>query len=153
MQSKSDLGQLVPRGGGDPIVLPKSSLIIGRRESCDIVLEYPNISSQHCQLEMKDGYWQVRDLRSRNGIKVNGERVDSRYLMPGDIIAIAKHHFSIEYQPSSSAPPPVKRWALLDEPARKSRSRIEPRIAAEGFPPAAISGPEWRRSRAQVLRR
>lgn len=106
MPSSSELGQLVPRGGGDPIDLPKSSLVIGRREGCDIILEYPNISSHHCALELQNGYWHVRDLRSRNGIKVNGERVDAKFLLPGDVLAIAKHHFAIEYQPRADAPPP-----------------------------------------------
>ena len=33
-------GELEPLGGGDTIVLPKRSLLVGRRESCDIVLRF-----------------------------------------------------------------------------------------------------------------
>jgi pSer/pThr/pTyr-binding forkhead associated (FHA) protein len=134
MQSSSDLGQLTPRGGGDPIPLPKSSLLIGRREGCDIILEYPNVSSHHCQLEMQNGYWHIKDMRSRNGIKVNGERVDSKFLLPGDTITIAKHHFTIDYQPTGDAPPPVDdspfAMSLLEkaglEAKREARRRSGP---------------------------
>ena len=43
-------GELIPVGGGDPIPLLKKSLLIGRRESCDIVLRFSNVSAHHCQL-------------------------------------------------------------------------------------------------------
>jgi adenylate cyclase len=41
-------GELVPVGGGDNIPLLKPNLIVGRRESCDIVLRFANVSGQHC---------------------------------------------------------------------------------------------------------
>ncbi|HEV3144594.1 MAG TPA: FHA domain-containing protein, partial [Gemmataceae bacterium] len=84
------LGELVPQGGGDPIPLLQSTLKIGRRESCDICLRFPNISTVHCELAYKDGYWVIRDLASTNGIKVNGERLRFRPLRPGDRITIGK---------------------------------------------------------------
>jgi adenylate cyclase len=92
------VGELVPVGGGDPIPLRRGILTIGRRESCDISLKFPNISGMHCELAYKDaGYWQVRDMGSTNGIKVNGERVLNRALRPGDEIAIAKRKYKIQY--------------------------------------------------------
>ena len=100
------LGELNPSGGGDPIPLLHEKLLVGRRSSCDICLSFPNVSSHHCELEMKDGYWHVRDLGSSNGIKVNGERTTAKPLMPGDELQIAKHCFRIEYIVSGSAPAP-----------------------------------------------
>jgi adenylate cyclase len=105
-------GELVPLGGGDPIPLLKKKLVIGRRENCDIVLRFPNISSRHCELEVKSGYWYVQDLDSRNGVRVNGIRVEAgeKRLDPGDTLAIAKHKFEMRYDPSAlgavGAPPP-----------------------------------------------
>jgi adenylate cyclase len=91
------LGQLVPCGGGDVIPLQAKKLLVGRRSHCDIKLDFPNVSSHHCELELRDGYWFVRDLGSSNGVKVNGERCEDSVLMPGDEIGIAKHSFRIEY--------------------------------------------------------
>ncbi|MCS7237184.1 MAG: FHA domain-containing protein [Thermoguttaceae bacterium] len=103
-------GQLNPVGGGDPIPLLKTTLLIGRRETCDVVLRFPNVSAHHCELFLKDGYWYVRDLDSRNGTRVNGTRVTQKRLDPGDILAVASHKYRIDYSPQElgavSPPPP-----------------------------------------------
>ncbi len=91
------LGELNPSGGGDPIPLLGKRLMVGRRPSCDIVLPFPNVSSHHCELEFKEGYWHIKDLGSSNGVKVNGERCLTKCLFPGDEVSIGKHVFKIEY--------------------------------------------------------
>ena len=99
------LGQLVPVGGGDPIPLLKPQLIIGRRPSCDIRLDFANVSSHHCRLEYINGYWRATDL-SRNGTKVNGERIDEKFLQSGDTLMFARHPFEIRYTPDPEGVPP-----------------------------------------------
>lgn len=98
------LGELVPVGGGDPIPLTAEVLVIGRRPSCDICLNFQNVSGTHCELSLRNGVWYIRDLNSTNGIKVNGERTLRRPLRPGDEIGIANHRYRIQYQlpPGSS---------------------------------------------------
>lgn len=106
-------GELIPLGGGDPIPLLKKQLLAGRRESCDIVLRFANVSAHHCQLSVEDGYWYVRDLQSRNGVKINDVKIEKdqqRRLDPGDIVAIAKHKYRVEYEPTelgAVGPPPA----------------------------------------------
>ena len=102
-------GQLIPLGGGDPIPLLKKSLLVGRRESCDIVLRFANVSAHHCQLLINGGYWYIKDMNSRNGTKVNGARVTEQRLDPGDTIGIAKHRYELKYSPidlGAVGPPP-----------------------------------------------
>lgn len=106
-------GELHPLGGGDPIPLLKRSLLVGRRESCDIVLRFANVSAHHCQLTLNGGYWYVRDLQSRNGVKVNGVRIGNteKLLQPGDSLSVAKHHYEVRYNPAETGavgPPPVE---------------------------------------------
>ena len=103
-------GELIPLGGGDPIPLLKKQLLVGRRESCDIVLRFANVSAHHCQLFVNGGYWFVRDMQSRNGVKVNGIRVQEKRLGPGDTLAIAKHSYKLDYEPAelgAVGPPPA----------------------------------------------
>jgi adenylate cyclase len=93
-------GELIPQGGGDNIPLTRSPLIIGRRESCDVCLEFSNVSGKHCELTFKEGLWILRDLDSKNGTKVNGTRLDSgakKVLHNGDSITVGKRTFKIEY--------------------------------------------------------
>ncbi|PHS16943.1 MAG: adenylate cyclase [Blastopirellula sp.] len=111
-------GELVPVGGGDPIPLLKDILIIGRRESCDIALRFKNVSSHHCTLFVKHGYWFIRDENSRNGTKANGKRLESeKRLDPGDILSIAKHEYEVSYEPvnlGAVGPPPAEE-SVVDE--------------------------------------
>jgi len=102
-------GQLIPVGGGDPIPLVKKLLLVGRRESCDIVLRFANVSAHHCRLYVDGGYWYIKDLNSRNGSKVNGIRVSEKRVNPGDVLSIAKHKYQVKYSPmdlGASGPPP-----------------------------------------------
>ena len=102
-------GELVPVGGGDTIPFLKKNLLVGRRESCDIVLRFSNVSAHHCQLTVVGGYWYVRDLKSRNGVKVNGFRVTEKRLDPGDTLSVSKHKYEVKYSPAelgAVGPPP-----------------------------------------------
>lgn len=121
----ADYGQLVPTGGGDNIQLKTEKLIVGRRESCDIVLRFTNVSGQHARMTLEQGYWFLKDLGSRNGTKVDGFRISRKRLDPGVTISFAKHTFTIDYSPEElgafGPPPPdddhieeVLRRGLLD---------------------------------------
>jgi len=94
-------GELHPVGGGDPIPLLKPLLVIGRRESCDIVLRFPNVSGTHCQLSLVDGRWFIKDLGSSNGTKLNGSRVTEGRIDPGGRFTVARHEYELSYAPAS----------------------------------------------------
>lgn len=95
------LGILQPVGGGDPIPLNKPEIIIGRRPSCDIRLDFENISGKHCLLRLLNGVWNVKDLGSTNGTTVNGGRVTTEQsVMPDEELGIAGHMFTIDYDPA-----------------------------------------------------
>jgi pSer/pThr/pTyr-binding forkhead associated (FHA) protein len=117
-------GELIPVGGGDTITLTRPVMTLGRRESCDICLRFPNISGLHCELSFRDGYWFVRDLGSTNGIKVNGIRVLQRPLRPGDEISISHRRYAIQYELSAEALQNLESQLSEDEDIR-SMSLLE----------------------------
>ncbi|MDB5386035.1 MAG: garA 1 [Planctomycetaceae bacterium] len=122
------LGELIPTGGGDTIPLLKPKLLVGRRDECDIALRFPNVSSHHCELELVEGYWQIRDLNSSNGIKVNGIRCLKNWLLPGDEVSIAKHKYEVKYVASGPPPQPLEEFdpaVSLLEKAGLSRRDVE----------------------------
>ena len=64
-------------------------IIIGRSKASDIVLDHPSISRTHCRIERRDGRILLKDDRSRNGVLVNGYRVDKEQILKNkDIIQI-----------------------------------------------------------------
>jgi hypothetical protein len=77
-------------------VLSGSRVVLGRSREADIVLQDPNVSRRHAELRRDEGGWQVVDLGSTNGIKVNGRRVDQQPLSPGDQITIGVTDLTFE---------------------------------------------------------
>jgi pSer/pThr/pTyr-binding forkhead associated (FHA) protein len=97
------LGILRPLGGGDPIPLKKEELIIGRRATSDIRLDFENVSGRHCMLRFVKGIWHVRDLGSTNGTTVNTRKLaHEQGVLPDDQIGIASHYFHIDYEPAGA---------------------------------------------------
>ena len=72
-------------------LLDRSETVIGRDESCDIVIPVRQISRQHLRIVTEGGSAVVEDLRSKNGTWINGYRLTGmRELEDGDEIRIAK---------------------------------------------------------------
>lgn len=98
--STKPLGIMRPLGGGDPIPLKTPEVMIGRRKSCEVHLDFENVSGRHCQLRFHQGVWHVRDLHSTNGTTINGQPIASEHeVMPDDALGVAGHMFMIDYEP------------------------------------------------------
>src|SRR5215208_5502643 len=77
-------------------VLSGSRVVLGRSREADIVLQDPNVSRRHAELRRDEDGWQVVDLGSTNGIKVNGRRVNHQPLRPGDEVTIGVTDLTFE---------------------------------------------------------
>jgi adenylate cyclase len=120
--------ELVPVKGGDSIPLLRPKLVIGRRESCDICLRFPNVSGRHCELTFQDGYWTIRDLGSTNGVRVNDDRVNQKNLLPGDRVTIANREFTIEYSAAgTNTLNELMEDNIMDQPLLEKAGLIRPR--------------------------
>lgn len=76
---------------------PKAS--VGRSRECDCVLHDDNVSRKHAELRrLPSGDWQVVDLGSTNGIKVNDRKVESTRLSPGDRVTLGTTEFVFEIE-------------------------------------------------------
>ena len=62
---------------------------IGRRENNDLVLPDPRVSREHAQIRLIHGECVLFDLNSTGGTSVNGRRVNTHNLRPGDVISLA----------------------------------------------------------------
>jgi Protein of unknown function (DUF3662)/Inner membrane component of T3SS, cytoplasmic domain len=91
-----DRRQALLVGEGRRNVLGGNRVVVGRSREADIVLADPNVSRRHAELRRDESGWQVVDLGSTNGIKVNGRRVDQAGLSPGDQITIGVTDLTFE---------------------------------------------------------
>jgi pSer/pThr/pTyr-binding forkhead associated (FHA) protein len=79
------------------IELTGEPLSIGRSREADIPLLDDRVSRVHCGIRLSGGEFYLKDLKSRNGVFVNGQRVeDTAKLKPGDRIQIGSTVFVLE---------------------------------------------------------
>ena len=79
------------------IELTGEPLSIGRSREADIPLLDDKVSRVHCGIRLSDGEFYLKDLKSRNGVFINGQRVeDTAKLKVGDRIQIGSTVFVLE---------------------------------------------------------
>ena len=72
---------------------------IGRSKEAECVLGDPNVSRMHAELRRaQSGDWTIADLGSTNGVKVNGRRVSSTRLSPGDEVTLGTTTFLFDVE-------------------------------------------------------
>jgi hypothetical protein len=91
-----DRRQALLVGGGRRNVLSGNRVVVGRSREADVVIQDANVSRRHAELRREDGGWQIVDLGSTNGIKVNGRRVTNAPLRPGDQVTIGVTDLTFE---------------------------------------------------------
>ena len=74
---------------GPDIPMDRAVVVVGRHPNCDTRLDSLRVSRHHCCMTQEDGQVIVRDLDSANGIRINGQRVETGRLRPGDELSIA----------------------------------------------------------------
>lgn len=72
-------------------LLPSSTKTIGRATGADFILDESLVSRVHCRVEVNvSGDLDVTDLGSTNGTFVNGNRVTTARLVPGDRLKVGR---------------------------------------------------------------
>jgi pSer/pThr/pTyr-binding forkhead associated (FHA) protein len=102
-----------------------SRITIGRQDDNDIV--FPGdmrVSRHHAEVQDRDGDWFLRDLRSRNGSFLNGQRITESPLRGGDRIRIggATFVFSAEHDPMATVAD-TRATELAAKPALSTREK------------------------------
>lgn len=73
----------------------RTSLTFGRSSEADVCIPDSKASRIHAEIRPWNGDYVIKDLQSRNGILINGERADVATLNPGDTIRIGATDFHI----------------------------------------------------------
>ena len=68
----------------------QAEVIVGRGNDADLVLPNVSVSRHHVRISRTDAGWQVEDLKSRNGLLLNGNSCESSLLKTGDEVQVGK---------------------------------------------------------------
>lgn len=71
---------------------------IGRARDTSVRLDDCWVSRHHCQLDESHGALVVRDLGSKHGTWVNGQRVVESPFLPGDELSVGLEKLRAEYE-------------------------------------------------------
>ncbi len=147
---------VIGNGRSEREVLLVGNITIGRDPSCHVSEPDPLLSRRHAEIVANVHGVSVRDLDSRNGILVNGEKTREQVLLPGDVVQLG--HLQLRYleeQPRTeslggrnmdvrrpAAPVPAPSAPAYD----MDRFRPEPPVAARPIAPITPKpGPgRWR---------
>ncbi len=134
--------------------LPNTGLTIGRADDNQLVIPDDLLSRRHCVIEISAGDFHIRDLKSRNGTKINRKSLSDQAspLLNGDVIRIGSTEITyIDPEAAltlAKAPPEVRR-----EPAEQPRHTLdldvrEMKIKKDGKPKTN----DWERQLNEMIK-
>ncbi len=84
---------------------PARENVIGRGTDCHISIPDPISSREHATISRQEEVWSIRDMDSRNGTSVNGQKIDEARLADGNTLRIGGTEFEFH---ESEEPPTAK---------------------------------------------
>ncbi|CAL8300775.1 unnamed protein product [Lota lota] len=96
---------VIKRGGGDGTEFPlTATCLFGRKPDCDIRIQLPHVSKEHCRVELNENKEVIlTNMSSVNPTRVNGEELQqAERLKHGDVITIIDRSFRFEYPPQQT---------------------------------------------------
>jgi adenylate cyclase len=86
---------------GVPRILDlKGPLSVGRTEGNELILNHPSVSRKHARFEPRNNGWWITDLKSTNGVKVNGNLVTEAQVNSGDMIHVGSVQIDVKAIPA-----------------------------------------------------
>ena len=78
---------------GAEFSIAKGQVRIGRLEELDLCISHRSISREHARMSQKDGTFEIEDLNSANGVRINGSAIKKGSLKSGDIVELGQVRF------------------------------------------------------------
>lgn len=131
---------IISNGHTEREVLLVGNIVVGRDPACHLSEPDPLLSRRHAEILSSVNGVSVRDLDSRNGVLVNGEKTREQMLFAGDVVQMGHLHIRyLEEEPQQGddytrhgidrrapeAPPPPLSFDRFREPTPR-RWRPEP---------------------------
>jgi membrane-bound lytic murein transglycosylase D len=81
------------------------SFHIGREHDCEVRIQDVKVSRRHVEVSFRNGKWSLLDLKSANGVFVNGKRVESAAIDDGLVVTLGADGpgVTIEVEPKGAS--------------------------------------------------
>ena len=115
----------------------EDELIIGRSPDNPLVVKDEELSREHFKIYRKDGGFWVNDLKSSNGTKLNGEKINESPLQEGDVIQVGKTEIHFELLIGESKDYPVLEASESRQPDAETKDgtasqRLSTKLSSSG---------------------
>ncbi|WP_025272859.1 FhaA domain-containing protein [Haloglycomyces albus] len=95
-QPAAPSGPILAAGDGRQFSVAHGSTVIGRGEQAQIRLPDVGISRQHARVDFDGRQVSVTDLGSTNGTLVNGQRITTVSIQPGDVVQLGTTSLTLQ---------------------------------------------------------
>jgi transcriptional regulator with GAF, ATPase, and Fis domain len=123
--------ELRVEGDQQRVVPLTGDLLVGRDPDCDLQIDHSRISRRHARFARAGDSWRVEDLGSKNGVVVDGDRVERATLDEGSVVVIGPVELrfrasSIEHRHEHRLDVTALDQTLAERPSgREVRRRLE----------------------------
>jgi predicted component of type VI protein secretion system len=138
---------------GQEMRIGKAKFLVGRSEECNLRPNSEKVSRHHCVFLLGDGRATIRDLGSRNGTLVNGEKVVGEVeLKKGDQLEIGPLQFEVRLidVPEVAEAVPVQSAPVVVASPEAKPIAPATRTPVEVNPAAAVAAEESGTSRKRA---
>lgn len=73
------------------------TIVLGRESGITITIPVPHVSRRHAEISAEGGKVVLKDLGSRSGTLVDGAKIKTRELAPGDVFEIGGAQFRVQF--------------------------------------------------------
>jgi DNA-binding CsgD family transcriptional regulator len=107
------------------LVVDADELVLGRRETSDLVLSDPHVSRSHAVIRRQSGAVWVEDLGSTGGTFVNGEAISAHAINHGDLVRFGT--VEVRYEDRASLMDSAEDTQMIPLPEVENRPVLSPR--------------------------
>jgi ABC-type multidrug transport system ATPase subunit/pSer/pThr/pTyr-binding forkhead associated (FHA) protein len=136
----------VTSGSARAVVRPGHPVVMGRDAACDLVVPGNLVSRRHAEVDWTEDGWVLRDLDSRNGTFVEGQRAAYVAVVDGGEVRLGSAtdgpvvRFAVIREEPEPASEPQPQLSPEPEPEPEPQPSVEPEPEAAGEPEAEAAG-------------
>ncbi len=91
LAAQENLADLKDANSGTVYPITDTTCVIGRAVNCTLRIKHPALSRYHAMIKQVGDEWILSDIKSLNGVYLNGRRVSQAKLRNNDRIGIGEH--------------------------------------------------------------